>query len=337
MKRIILFLPISILLLTIVEACKHGSKETPLKDFPTDSINVFARLSPNEVWHSGRHTYGTDSTIGNTIHYRVATDSSQIHMNYDITLLELNPKITENLLSFIHTGLLVWGFVNEEDEIPTFDVKVMSDKGFSQRDILKKMLDWESLLFYKDLPSLSNYENGYFIDFAIYPVYIDENYVTYNLYYEYYTGGDHPNDIFFLRTYDRQTGKSVNLEDLVKPDMIKKFRQQAVLHMASGYPIFSLVNSVEAYLDSINRWLGITETEQKRITVDNYPVNNPGIHETGLVITYATYDLTPGCYGCPIILIPFDEIRECLKEPFCNYKTDASKLVANKGITLCKR
>lgn len=342
MKNIILFIPVTILLLIVFKACNLKSTETPLSEFPADSIDVYSPLRPNENWVVGKHTYGIDSIIGNTMTYRMASDSSGIYVKFDITLLELHPKITSNLLSFSHYELLNSGFINEADTVPPFNIKELADNGTSQQDIVRRVLDWESESYYKELPKILTYGTGFNIEIEIYPVYLDADYVTYQKYSYYYTGGAHANYSLFLQTYNRNTGESVNLEDIIRPEKMNKLRKHVVSHMASKYPIYSDVKSVEAYLDSLNSWKGLTDIsvvmglkkakDRTKITIENYPLNDPGIHEAGLVITYEKYHLTPGCEGCPTILIPFDEIRDCLKEPFCNYMTDASNLVANKEI-----
>lgn len=340
MKRILLFLPIIVLLVTMLESCLSKSSQTPLVEYPTDSIDVSAPLKPNKEWYEGRHTYGDDSIVGNAMSYRMASDSSDIYVKLDITLLELHPKITSNLLSFSHNELLNWGFVPESDTIPPFNIKELAEDGTSQQDIARKVFGWESKSFYKQLSDILPYGTGYNIEIEIYPGYLDDDYVTYEKFSYYYTGGAHANYSSFLQTYNRHTGESVDLEDIVRPEKLGEFRKHVVSHMASKYPIYSEVNSVESYLDSLNSWKGLTDigvvtglrksTDLARITVENYPINDPGIHEAGLVITYEKYQLTPGISGCPVILLPFDEIRDCLKEPFCNYKSDITKLIGYK-------
>ena len=84
----------------------------------------------------------------------MATDSSYIYTTFDITLLELHPRITSNLLSFIHNEMLNWGFINKGDTIVPFGIKELTDKGLSQIDIIKKVMDWERDLYYKEIPSV---------------------------------------------------------------------------------------------------------------------------------------------------------------------------------------
>lgn len=333
-KSILLFGGFLLLLISFVPSGCNSASE--LQNTLADSIDVYMQLKPNEEWDSGRHTYGKDSIVGNSIKYRLTTDSSDIYVDFNLTILELHPRITANLLSFIHGEMLDWGFINESDTIPPFTTKKMTDKGYSQSDIVKKALDWEGERFYHQLPLIFEYgERGYNLDIETYPVFLNENYVTYKKYAYYYTGGAHGNYSICLHTYNLKTGESVDLEDIVIPKKLNKVRERVAYHMAAEYPIYSSVNSIEAYLDSLNRWKGLTdlsvifgfkkENEIEQISLKNYPINDPGIHSAGLVFTYEKYHLTPGICGCPTILISFDEIRDCLKEPFCNYHSDLNE------------
>lgn len=332
MKKLLLLPILFVFLISWITSGCNGI--TKIEKAPSDSIDVYARLKPNDEWYSCRHTYGKDSVLGHTVKYRMATDSSNVYTTFDITLLELHPGITANLLSFIHNEMLNWGFINEGDTIVPFSIKEMTDKGFSQIDILKKALDWESNLYYKEVLSVIEY-GGYNLDIEIYPVFMNEDYVTYKKYSYYYTGGAHGNYSSFLQTYNLKTGESVDLDDIIIPEKLDVLRECVARHMASNYPIYSSVTSVEAYLDSLNRWKGLTDIgvlmgvvkdeDRECITLNNYPLNDPGIHGAGLVFTYEKYHLTPGCDGCPTILIPFSEIRSCLKEPFRNYNANINE------------
>lgn len=329
--RLPIILPILLLIMSVfTQGCgEHNNLQT----FPSDSINVYAPLKPNEEWFSGRHTYGEDSNIGNTITYRLATDSIRIVVDIDFTILELHPRITANLLSFIHGELIDHGFINEGDTIVPFGIKEKSDKGFTQTEIVHMALDWEGERFYSELPEILEYgENGYNLAIEIYPVFMNEDFVTYKKYSYYYTGGAHGNYTSFLQTYNRMTGESVDLDDMIDHTKLDKVRERVAYHMAAKYAINSSVNSIEAYLDSLNRWKGLTdiavvmgfkkENDREQITLKNYPLNDPGIHGAGVVFTYEKYHLTPGCDGCPMIVLTYDEIRDCLKEPFNSYHSD---------------
>lgn len=326
-------LPISILGIFLLSLFHQScGKQSGLPDFDSDTINIMAALKPNEQWYMGRHTYGTDSIIGNTMLYRMASDSARVFVETKITLLELHPRITANLMGFIHTELINNFFINEGDTIFPFGTRDLTEKGFSQQYIAQKILDWQGDKFYKELPTIMTYRTGYNLVIEMEPVFLNEDFVTYHKYAYNYTGGMHGNYTSFLQTYNRKTGETLDLEDIIIPEKIDLLRERVALHMAKKYPIYSTVSSVESYLDSMNRWkgltdwgviMGVTKAEDRGfITLKNYPLNDPGIHGAGLVFTYEMYHLTPGCDGCPTVLITFDEIRDCLKEPFCNYQTE---------------
>lgn len=320
MKKL-LFFPVVLLLILITWSVSGCNGNTQLQVMPTDSIDVYARLKPNEDFISGRHTYGKDSVVGHTIKYRLTTDTSNVSVNFDVTTLELHPRITANLLSFVHNEMLTQGFINEGDSIVPFDVDEMTAKGLTQSDIAKKVLYLESGLYYKELPNILKYSVGFELYIEVYPVFLNEDYVTYKKYSYSYTGGAHGNYSSFLQTYNRKTGESVDLEDIIIPEKIDDVREKVATHMAANYPICPSVATVEEYLDSLNQWKGITENPEL-ITLKNYPLSAPGVHGAGLVFAYERYLLAPGSEGCPVVLIPFDEIRDCLKEPFCNYHAD---------------
>lgn len=77
---------ILILLFTITLLSQGCGNHSDIQDFPSDSIDVYTHLKPNDEWYSGRHTYGEDSIVGNTIKYRFATDSISIGVDINITI-----------------------------------------------------------------------------------------------------------------------------------------------------------------------------------------------------------------------------------------------------------
>ncbi len=335
MKCKSLFAPIyaifSIIILSIVTG--GCNKITPITPCPSDSINVRKVLVPNQNDDtSATHTYGKNNIIGNSLTTTFTTDSNNIFVGFNITLLELHSDIIGNLLSFIHGEMLYYGFINESDTIAPKEILNKMRNSSSGYEAAQIALDWERDLFYKEFPNILKYSDyGYNIFFELHPVFLNDKYVTYHKCSKRYTGGLHQNYTSFLQTYDLRTGESVDLEDMIKPEKMNDYRKIVVRHMASSYPIYRDINSEEEYLDSLNEWIGNTSIAVKlgiedkenlpRITIGNYPLNDPGIHEAGLVITYDEYHLTPGSDGCPIIVITYDEIRDYLKSPFDQYTT----------------
>ena len=317
--------------ITVTSGCKNRSVETTaLKRYASDTTDVSIPLKPNENLYSNRLTYGKDSIPGNTFKYHFPSDSSEIYMNYDVTILELNPKITSDLLSFLHKETLACGFINEKDSVVPWTFEQLNGEGLAQEQLVKKILEWEGESFKRQLTNIyDSGVRGFNLSIEIYPVFMNEDYITYEKYAYYYTGGAHGNYTSFLQTYDIKTGETVGLEDMIEPGKINKFRRKVIEHMASSYPIYQDVTSVQQYLDSLNNWLGninpgvasgvVKKEDLNKITEENYPLNTPGINETGLVMTYDKYQLTPGSDGVPVIVLTYDEIRDCLKAPFNQY------------------
>lgn len=325
--------PTPSLLYRIKEEINRGAT---IKKCSSDSIDVEMPLKPNEDGCSQFHTYGTDSIEGTDIHYRMATDSNRISVELNINTLELSHKITTHLLECLHYTLYHNGFVDDGGNVITYRVKKLAEKGLLQAEIVKDILDWESELFYKKLPTIIDYdERAFYISMSVKPVFLNEDYVTYSFISYAYTGGMHGNGVSYLQSFDRKTGKFIELDDLVKPEKIEKLRKRVVLHMASMYPIYSDCSTVDNYLQGLNKWLGLIDVsvlmgakkadDRELISLENYPLNDPGIHGAGLVFSYEKYHVTPGADGCPQVVLTFDEIRDCLKEPLCNYRSDISE------------
>ena len=308
------FYSIIVSLITLLASSCNETSITALPEF----YNIHEKLKPNEDYISCKHTYGKDSICGHEITYKVATDSSEVYLNINLTILELHSRITENLLYYIYYVLNNGGFFAVPDTTPHFLTNDFFANSYSQYKIACKTLDWECELFDN---SLCRFGSGYWLDIYITPIFLNDNYVTYNKYSEYYFGGAHPNYSSFMQTYDLTTGEAINLEDIIKPDKNDQLRKKVVEHMAVSYPFDSNKTSVKDYLEDLNEWLG---TGRSSIDEFNFPLNDPGIHECGLVFSYEKYDLTPGYLGCPHIVVSYDEIRDCLKAPFNDYVTTYS-------------
>lgn len=299
-----------------------------IKKFPIDNLDVFKPLIPEDSLDISLTYMGipiaqaTDS---------FATKNSDIYINLHIVILDQHPKITSNLLSFAMYNLSDMGFTNSPDSILSekFDAAWFNDK--TPQEALNLFSNVVSKEFYEELPTILTYECGFNMDIEIYPVFLNDEYVTYCKYAYYYTGGAHGNYSRVLQTYNLKTGDSVDLEDIIKSDKMTDFRRVVVDHMAASYPIFRDIKTVNEYLDSLNSWKGYTKVgvalgsvppnQIEKITVENYPINVPAITEVGLVICYEKYFLTPGINGCPTIVISYDEIRDCLKPPFNQYQS----------------
>lgn len=308
---------------------------TPISDYASDTIDVFASLLPERPVKCSKNKYG--DVDGHNLNYTANTEQNRVYVDFKITLLELHPNITANLISFAHYNMLEQGFIDDSDTIPpfTFSELYSAEKQYA---CFNNALDWLTNCFYQTVPSIMEYNGGYNIGIKIQPVFLNDRFVTYHKYAYYYTGGAHGNYTSFLQTYDRESGKTINITDIIKPEAMSKVRRLVAEHMASKYAIGTNVRTVEQYIDSLNGWLYNIHSfngaiNNTLITLENYPINDPGIHPAGLVFTYEKYDLTPGVYGCPYILLTFDELNGCLLQPFDSYRI-ASNLIGNNDSTM---
>lgn len=329
MKRLLLIsiLWVNIIVIICASCSPHYKKEVAIEKYPSDTLDVYKPLIPIDSLDFSLSYQGIP--IAQTKD-RFATENSDIYINMDIVILEQNPKITSNLLSFAIFNLSNLGFTHTPDSL-IYDKYDLGYLGLPTQEMINVFSEVASKEFYEELPTILSYECGFNMDIEIYPVFLNDDYVTYCKYAYYYTGGAHGNYSKFLQTYNLKTGDSVDLEDIIKPDKLGEFRNVVVKHMASSYPHSSNSQPVNEYLDSLNGWKGATNLgvvfgsvspdDLEKITIDNYPLNDPGITEVGLVISYEKYFLTSGVYGCPTIVIPFDEIKNCLKPRFNQYKT----------------
>ena len=326
MKKLLFLFLVFGLSATFFLSCRSDN-DTIVKN-SLDSINVYTPLISDDSLYFLNTFRGIQ--VAQT-RDRFSTKNSEVYIDMDITILDQNPKITSNLLAFAIFNLSDWGFLNTSDSLISEKFNINAYKYKSTQEDLNKFSDIISSKFYEQLPEILEFDCGYNIDIDIYPVFLNENFVTYYKYAYYYTGGVHGNYSEFLQTYDIKTGETINLEDIILPDGFDKLREVVVKHMAASYPIYDGIMTIDQYLDSLNMWKGetnlgvvlgmISADDIEKISLKNYPINDPGINDIGLVISYEKYFLTPGADGCPKIVISYDEIRDCLKEPFKSYKS----------------
>lgn len=302
-----------ILALIICNACNENRNVVP-NDF--DSSDVFSRLKPNEEVHPGVMTFGPDSISGFDINLEIPSDTAEIYINFQqLTFVDANPSISENILDFISTQLRDFGFMNDSVSGINLSFAELIKNGKSQQEVVGEYIKNIESEFLKQLPEIKQFEVPYNIVFDIYPVYINRDYVTFLQSAYCYTGGAHGNTIKKLITYNLSTGTALTLFDIVKPEGLRQVREEVAAHMAFSYPIYDNITSVDQYIDSLNVWTGgIQEGDvSEKITYENFPLPNPALNETGLVFVYPMYELTPGSDGCPVVVIPFSELKGCLK------------------------
>ena len=91
-------------------------------------------------------------------------------------------------------------------------------------------------------------------------------------------------------------------------------REEVAARMAYAYPIYENITTVEQYIDSLNVWLdnfNDSDSSQK-ITAKDFPIEDVALIKQGLVSVYQMYELTPGSDGCPVVVVPYEDIKGCL-------------------------
>lgn len=306
---------ILLMAVAILTACQNNRRVVP---YESDSQDVFTALIPNEPEQPDGYTYGPAKVPGISLNYEMETENPEIYVNIEsFTILDINPAVTQSLLSFVKNELTEYGFIKPTKTLSAPDSIVLSEDSVFTRNHILKEFDLLKSEFEKELPIIKEYGSAFNVVFNVYPVYIDNNYVTYNQSAYCYTGGAHGNTTKSLVTYDIKSGKALTLYDIVKSDRINEVREEVAAHMAYSYPIYENIKTVDEYIDSLNVWLNTSPAEEKdsdnpRITLANYPLPNPAINETGLVFIYETYQLTPGSDGTPVVVIPYIELKGCL-------------------------
>ena len=308
----------SFIVLTLVFALVSCQGPRPIVPYDSDSEDVSVPLLPNEEEYPDSYTFGPDSIAGLSLRYGMETEDEEIYVNIDsFTILDINPRVTGSLLSFIKNEMETFGFIKPTASLSAAD----SISGFAESNFSEEFIEseFENLKkeFFNELPVIKEYGSAFNITFNIYPVFIDTNYVTFLKSAYCYTGGAHGNSSLELETFDITTGKALNLYDIIKADRLDEVRDEVAAHMAYSYPIYENLHTVDEYIDSLNVWLGndkdSSSDEDETITLKNFPLPTPALNLTGLVFVYEPYQLTPGSDGSPIVVIPYKELKGCLK------------------------
>ena len=316
MKLNSLFLHFAILLAAVsIVGCNHSRPVVPC-DIDTDE--VYKPIPPNEESSPNELTFGKKNIPGFIFDTEMTTENSDIYIYFNnLTVLDINPSINQSIFDFIQDQLKEFGFVNDSVSLQKNEFETLIKEGMNFSDAAARILDFQKNCFEAQYDTIASYNSPFNIYFQIYPVYLDEKYVTYRESSYCYTGGAHGMTESNLFTYDLTTGNLMTLEDIVKPESMDEVREEVAAHMAYSYPIYENITTVEQYIDSLNVWLGDSSesdasSHDNRITLKNYPLPTPALTDEGLAFVYQMYVLTPGSDGCPIIVIPYRDIRGCL-------------------------
>lgn len=318
-----LFLPLCFFIL--LSACRNTERAVVPCDTDTDLI--YRPLEPNEEGDTiGKALFGKDNIPGMIMDIEFPNPHPESYILFNkLTLLEINPAINQDLFDFIETYMKEENFVKESFSLPSQLYSRLIMEGNSMEEASNMILDMLKKGFEDNMED-QEVINAFNLTFQIYPVFLDDNYITYRQSCYSYTGGAHGMQYNFLKTYEISTGRMLTLEDIVKPDGIETVREEVVAHMAYSYPIYENITTVGQYLDSLNVWLGNFNPmgETGKLTLKDFPLPAPAITSEGLAFIYEMYELTPGSDGCPLVVIPYNDIKGCLYPKFEKVTSDHS-------------
>ena len=293
--------------------CDHSRQVVP------DNIDVddILRTVPfNESDAPEGYSYGPDSIPGYTVNMEMTTSNPEVYVYLNnIILVEVNPDITQYLFDFIREQLMDFDFIRKTDTIAAENIRTLMTRGMGFMEAVEKVIDSERTAFEEEMSKREELNDSPFnITFDIYPVAMDKEYITYLQTAYCYTGGAHGVTVKYLHTFDLKTGKLLTVNDIVKAERMGEVSEEVAAHMAYSYPIYENITTVDQYVDSLNRWLdhfdstGITEN----LSVSHFPINDAALLYQGLAVVYQMYELTPGADGCPVVIVPYKDIKGCL-------------------------
>lgn len=146
--------------------------------------------------------------------------------------------------------------------------------------------------------------NAFNITFTTDPVFEDDDYVTYKVYYDYFTGGAHPiYDVYYVTL--SPSSAVCSFDTLVKKEYQMAVREALVQTIAQ-----SRGQSVEDYLKSLNEFLN--NNAENSIGVQNFPIYNVGVTDDALVFSYPEYSIGPASDGVQLYALPKAPLKEIL-------------------------
>lgn len=314
-KSFILLSVISLLSVIYAVSVTSCSKERQVVPYDFDTAEILKPLEPNDDSSPENLTFGSENIHGTVLDQEFTTDLNEVYVYFqNLTILDINPGVTQSLFDFCFKQLAEYGFINDSISFPSNEFKTLMSQGNSYTEASEKILESLKSAFEAQKDTIASFQTPFNIYFQIYPIYLDQKLVTYRQTAYAYTGGAHGITISYLMTYSLETGKALTFEDIVKPTDYEAVKEEVAAHMAYSYPIYENITTVPQYIDSLNVWLDNYNAEDTsgQITIENFPVEDVAIVEQGLVFVYQMYELTPGSDGCPMVLIPYKDIRGCL-------------------------
>ena len=300
----------------VMASCNNSRRVVP---FDMDTDEIFKPIEGEETTELGIFTFGKSNIPGFVIDDDLETDNPDIFINFtNVTILDVNAKINQNIFEFITDILSEYGFINENISLPDNEITEAVTKGATLTDIASHMVNFYKTNFDAQMDTIASYKVPFNAYFSVYPFFLDKDVVTYKLAAYCYTGGAHGINITDVRSYDLESGSALTFENIVKAESVAAVREEVAARMAYAYPIYEDIKTVPQYIDSLNVWLNSDSSEDatKQITAQNFPIEDVAISKEGLLFVYQMYDLTPGSDGCPVVLVPYKDIKGCVNEKY---------------------
>lgn len=308
MNRYIYF----ILLIALISF--NCGRQRQVVPYEFDAEEALKPLSPNEDEDPQNITFGREHIPGITFDYEITTEKNDVYVYFqNITLLEVNPLVGDSIFNFVNQQLVDFGFLNDTISVSKNEYSNLLSQAVSFKEASEKILDNIKVDFQAQLDTIYSYECPFNIYFQVYPVYLDNKFVTFKQSAYAYTGGAHGINVIQLETYDIKTGQKIGFSDIVKPEYQSLVREEVASRMAYAYPIYENITTVSQYIDSLNVFLDNNDSEEDensdKITAENFPISDVAVIEGGLLFVYQMYELTPGSDGCPMVFIPFSDLK----------------------------
>ncbi|MCH5240353.1 MAG: hypothetical protein J1F38_09020 [Muribaculaceae bacterium] len=312
MKHFLPSLFFLLILPALLFSCKKESRQ--IIPYEVDSDEIYKPLKPNEE-DNPYPTYGIDNIPGVTFDYEMTTPDNEVYIFFDnLTLLDVNPAITQFLFNFISYHLKEYGFINPSDNSALPGVAELIHQGLAFDKAAASLLETIQKEFEQETDTILSYKTPFNAHFQIYPLFLTSDLVSYRLSAYFFTGGAHGMSVSNIFSFNLRDGHMYSFDEIIRPEDRKFVRQEIAARMAYAYPIYENINTVDQYIDSLNVWLDHFDPDERqvKITEDNFPVSDVALLKTGIVSIYQMYELTPGSDGCPLIFIPYDDIKGCL-------------------------
>lgn len=139
--------------------------------------------------------------------------------------------------------------------------------------------------------------NQYYSLFINYDKYNYKNFLSYVFYISSYTGGAHPNNTIWTISYDINTNKIIDINDLIK-------KESNILNTLSSYSKSALKKDKRFNDTSSNIKKMIDEGTKPNI--DNF--KNFAFSNDGLIIFFEQYQVAPYSFGNFEVVIPYSKL-----------------------------